>query len=46
MDEDFLDSFFSDEDDKGVNAGVEDLQGVMKRVGKKASLLVEGINVC
>ena len=45
-DEDFLEDFFSDEDDRGTNPGVEDLQGVMKRVSKKAALMVEGIHAC
>ena len=35
-----------DEDDKCVSLGVEDLQGVMKRVAKKDSLMVKGITVC
>ena len=29
-----------------MSLGVEDLQGVMKRVAKKASLMVKGITVC
>jgi hypothetical protein len=40
-----LEPFFDDEDDKGVSA-VEDLQGVMKRVSKKAVQMVEAINAC
>ena len=44
-DDEFLEPFFDDEDDKGVSA-VEDLQGVMKRVSKKAAQMVEAINAC
>ena len=44
-DDEFLEAYFSDEDDRGVSA-VEDLQGVMKRVSKKAALMVEAINAC
>lgn len=45
LDHNNLEDFFSDEDEQGGNT-VENLQGVMKRVGKKAALMIEGINLC
>lgn len=45
LDEDKPEDFFSDEDEQGVSA-VENLNGVMKRVTKKAALMIEGINAC
>ena len=44
-DEELLEAFFSDEDDTGIST-VESLHSVMKRVGKKAALMIEGINQC
>ena len=38
-----VENFFSDEDDKGMQA-VEDLQSVIKRVTKKAANMIEAIN--
>jgi hypothetical protein len=43
LDEENLEAFFSDEDETGISA-VENLHGVMKRVSKKAALMIEGIN--
>ena len=40
-----IENFFSDEDDKGVQA-VEDLQSVIKRVTKKTANMIEAINQC
>lgn len=45
IDDEDLDAFFSDEDDKGVQA-VEDLQSVIKRVSKKAANMIDAINQC
>lgn len=39
-----LESFFSDEED-GISE-VENITSVIKRVGKKAAVLIEGINTC
>jgi hypothetical protein len=38
-----VENFFSDEDDKGVQA-VEDLQSVIKRVTKKTANMIEAIS--
>ncbi len=43
LDEENLEAFFSDEDESGVST-VENLNGVMKRVSKKAAMMIEGIN--
>ena len=40
-----IDNFFSDEDDKGMQA-VEDLQSVIKRVTKKTANMIEAISQC
>lgn len=40
-----IENFFSDEDDKGMQA-VEDLQSVIKRVTKKTANMIEAINQC
>lgn len=45
IDEENLEDFFSDEDEAGISA-IENLNGVMKRVSKKAALMIEGINQC
>lgn len=45
LDEDNLEAFFSDEDESGIST-VENLHGVMKRVSKKAAMMIEGINQC
>lgn len=45
LDEDNLEQFFSDEEEQGVNT-IDNLNGVMKRVSKKAALMIEGINKC
>jgi hypothetical protein len=45
LDDDNLEDFFPDEDEQGISA-VENLHGIMKRVSKKAALMIEGINHC
>jgi hypothetical protein len=40
-----VENFFSDEDDKGMQA-VEDLQSVIKRVTKKTANMIEAISQC
>lgn len=45
LDEDNLEAFFPDEDEAGFSA-IENLNGVMKRVSKKAALMIEGITAC
>ena len=40
-----VENFFSDEDDKGMQA-VEDLQSVIKRVSKKTANMIEAIREC
>ena len=45
LNEENLEDFFSDEDENGIST-VENLHGVMKRVSKKAAMMIEGINHC
>ena len=44
--EKYLEAFFSDEDDNGVVSNSEDVESVMKRVGRKADTMIEAIKLC
>ena len=48
FDDKYLEAFFSDEDDNGVVASnnSEDVESVMKRVGRKADTMIDAIKLC
>jgi hypothetical protein len=46
FDEKYLEAFFSDEYDNGVVSNSEDVESVMKRVGRKADTMIEAIKLC
>ena len=46
FDEKYLEAFFSDEDDNGVVSNSEDVESVMKRVGRKADTMIDAIKLC